>query len=237
MATERWLTLPTREGIRDTDLMMLLQELNQDYARAWDSCEEPAFLIEMAAAAGLPVDLVLQAAAKCCSDAWQHWSGGATDARPMQIVNAVVKWSQRASGFEEIWATWELAEQVRREVRAWHQSQQGAVLANAIQQGVDACHALATSARNLAEPEEGHDQHDLERYRKKNQDPANRALLHDAAAAVKLATAAGSWWHSHSEPSATQEAHDGYARQVLGFVVRNALDADHVVQGLRDRLR
>ena len=237
MATERWLTLPEREGIRDTDLLMTIQGVGREYSRAWDACEQPRYLVEMAAAAGLPVDTVLTAAAKCCADAWSHWSGGATDARPTQIVNSVQKWLNRQAGFEEIWATWELAEQVRREVREWHAGQQGAVLANAIVHAVDGVHSLATTARNLAQPEEGHDQYDLERYRRKNADPANKGLLHDAAKAVELATTSGSWWHSHSEPKASQEAHDGYANQILGFVVRQALDSNDVVQGLRDRLR
>lgn len=237
MATERWLTLPDREGIRTPELLMFLQEHGNDYAKAWDACEEPRFLVEMAAAGGVPVDLVLKAAAKCCSDAWSHWSGGATDARPMQVVNAVIRWLNRDSGFEDIWATWELAEAVHTEVRGWYETQSGAVLATAILNAVDAVHALATVARDLAEPEEGHDQHDAERYRQKNADPNNKGLLHEAARAVQLAKNAGSFWHSHSEPNASQEAHDGYANQNLGFAIRQALDADMVVQGLRDRLR
>ena len=36
MATERWLTLPNREGIRTPELMMLIQEHGKDYARIWD---------------------------------------------------------------------------------------------------------------------------------------------------------------------------------------------------------
>ncbi len=236
MATERWLTLPDREGIRTPELMMLLQEHGQDYARAWDACEEPRFLVEMAAAAGVPVDDVLQAVARCCSDAWGHWSGGATDPRPMQVVNAVTRWLNRDSGFEDIWATWELAEVVHTEVRGWYETQAGAVLATAVLNAVDAVHALATAARDLAEPEEGHDQHDLARYRRKNHDAANQGLLHDAARVVQLATNAGAFFHSHTEPNASQAAHDGYARQILGFVIRSHLDADRVVAGLRARL-
>jgi hypothetical protein len=237
MATERWLTLPQREGIRTPELLMLVQKVGNDYTRAWDSCEEPQFLVELAAAAGQPVDVVLGAVAKCCADAWSHWSGGATDARPMQIVNSVSQWVRREAGFEEIWATWELAEQVRREVREWHQQQQGAVLANAIVHAVEAVHGLATAARNLAQPEEGHDQYDAERYRAKNAAPENVGLLHDAAAPVKLATTAGTWFHSHTEPNASAEDHDAYAKQITGFVLRQALPAEDVVQGLRERLR
>lgn len=237
MATERWLTLPQREGIRTPELMMLIQNVDNDYTRAWDSCEEPHFLVEMAAAAGMPVDVVLGAVAKCCADAWGHWSGGATDPRPMQIVNSVSQWLKHDAGFEEIWSTWELAEQVRTEVRAWHQQQSGAVLANAVLQAVDAVHALVTVARNLAQPEEGHDQYDAERYRAKNAAAANAGLLHDAMAPVKLATTAGSWFHSHSEPNASADDHDAYAKQIMGFVIRQALPTEDVVQGLRDRLR
>lgn len=237
MATERWLTLPKREGLRDTDLLMFVQEVDGDYQRAWDSCREPRFLVEMAAAAGVPVDVVMLAAAKACADAWNDWSGGATDARPMQIINSVVRFAQRGSGFEEIWSTWELAEQVRGEVRQWHETQKGAVLATAILHCVEAVHALATAARDLAEPEEGHDQHDLERYRRKNAAPENAGLVHEFAKPVKMATTAGSWFHSHQEPNASQEAHDGFAFQILGFSLRQSLDADMVVQGLKDRLR
>lgn len=215
---------------------MFAQRVDNDYQRAWDSCRQPRFLVEMAAAAGLPVDIIVQAAAKGCGDAWSDWSGGATDARPMQIVNSIVRWSQGGSGFEDIWGTWELAEQVRNEVRAWHATQKGAVLATAIVNAVDAVHVLATAARDLAEPEEGHDQYDLERYRRKNADPTNAALVHEFASAVKLATTCGSWFHSHEQPNASQEAHDGFAYQILGFSLRQALDADTVVQGLRDRL-
>ena len=237
MTTERWLTLPEREGIRTPELRALMDKTGRDYARLWDSCEEPRFLAEMAAAAGMPVDGVLTAVAKCCSDAWSHWSGGATDARPMQIVNSINKWLRRDAGFEEIWSTWELAEQVRREVRAWHSQQQGAVLANAIVHAVDGIHTLATVARNLAEPEEGHDQYDPARYEQKNDADENMGLLHDAADAVKLATTAGSWYHSHTTPTGTADDHDGYAQQIMGFVIRQAMPADDVVQGLRDRLR
>ncbi len=237
MATERWLTLPQRAGLQNDDLVLFVQEVGKDYQRAWDSCQEPRFLIEMAAAAGLPVDTILLAAAKAVGDAWTDWSGGATDARPMQVVNAITLWAKRGSGFEEIWGAWELAEKVRKEVRAWHETQQGAVLATAILHAVDAVHALATAARDLAEPEEGHDQADVERYRRKNADPANAALVHGIARAVELATKAGSWYHSHTESNASQEAHDGYAYQILGFTLRQQLDADRVVQGLRDRLR
>jgi len=237
MATERWLTLPNRAGLRTDDLVMFVQEAGKDYQRAWDGCSEPRFLVEMAAAAGLPVDVVLQASAKCCADAWSDWSGGATDGRPMQVANAVTRWTQRGSGFEDIWAAWELAEAVSREVRLWYETQQGAVLATAIVNAVSSVQALAAAARDLAEPEEGHDQYDLERYRRKNTDPANAGLLHDVAKAVELATTAGSWFHSHTEPKASQEAHDGFAHQILGFTLRQHLDRDSVVQGLRDRLR
>ncbi|MBX3275445.1 MAG: hypothetical protein KF729_34615 [Sandaracinaceae bacterium] len=237
MATERWLTLPARAGLTTDDLVMLVHGLGKDYQRVWDTCQKPRFLIEMAAAAGLPVDTILLAAAKTVGDAWADWSGGATDARPTQIVNAVTLWARRGSGFEEIWSAWELAEQVRREVRQWYETQQGAVLATAIVNAVDGVHALATAARDLAEPEEGHDQADVERYRRKNADPANAALVHELGRPVELATKAGSWYHSHTEPTATQEAHDGYAFQILGFTLRQHLDGDAVVQGLRDRLR
>lgn len=236
MATERWLTLPKRAGLRTDDLVMFVQETGKDYQRAWDSCKEPRFLIEMAAAAGLPVDIVLRAAAKCCGDAWSDWSGGATDARPMQVVNAVTHWAQGGSGFEDIWAAWELAETVHSEVRKWYETQQGAVLASAIVNAVSAVHHVAAAARDLAEPEEGHDQYDLERYRRKNSDPANAHLVHELAKAVEFATTAGTWFHSHSEPNESQEAHDGFAHQILGFTLRQQLDADSVVQGLRDRL-
>jgi len=237
MATERWLTLPNRAGLVTDDLLLFVQEAGKDYQRAWDTCQDPRFLIEMAAAGGVPVDTVLLATAKCCGDAWSDWSGGATDVRPTQIVNAVIRWAQRGSGFEEIWSTWELAEQVRREVRQWYETQQGAVLSTAIVHAVDAVHKLTTAARDLAEPEEGHDQASVERYRQKNADPANAGLVHAFADAVQLATTAGSYWHSHSEPNESQEAHDGYANQILGFTVRSQLDADSVVQGMRDRLR
>jgi hypothetical protein len=235
MATERWLTLPSREGIRTPELLMRVQQVGGDYARAWDAVDEPRFLVEMAAAAGLPVDVVLHAAAKCCSDAWTHWSGGATDPRPMQVVNGVSRWLNRASGFEDIWATWELAEQVRVEVRGWYETQGGAVLASAVLNAVDAVHALATVARDLAQPEQGHDQHDLARYQRKNADAANQGLLHRAERPVQLATNAGSFWHSHTQPNETQQAHDGFAYQNLGFVLRQHLDADRVVAGLRER--
>ena len=237
MATERWLTLPQREGIRTPELVMLVQGVGKDYTRAWDSCEEPQFLVEMAAAAGLPVDVVLGGVAKACADAWGHWSGGATDVRPMQIVNSVSQWLRHLAGFEEIWSTWELAEDVRAQVRAWHQDQRGAVIANAVLQSVESVHALATVARNLAQPEEGHDQYDPERYRQKNAAAESAGLLHDASAPVKLATTAGAWFHSHSEPNASADDHDAYAKQIMGFVLRQALPADDVVQGLRDRLR
>lgn len=237
MATERWLTLPTREGIRTAELMMLIQEAGGDYARVWDACPQPSFLMEMAAAGGVPVDLVLKAAAKCCADAWSHWSGGATDPRPMQITNAVTRWLSRSSGFEDIWSTWELAEVVRTEVRTWYDTQSGAMLATAVLNAVDAVHALSTVSRDLAEPEEGHDQYDLERYRRKNADPGNQGLLHEAARVVQLATNAGSFWHSHSEPNESQEAHEGFANQNMGFVLRQNLDADLVVSGLRSRLK
>ena len=78
---------------------------------------------------------------------------------------------------------------------------------------------------------------DVERYRRKNADPTNAALVHAIAKPVELATKAGSWYHSHTEPKASQEAHDGYAYQILGFTLRQQLDGDAVVQGLRDRLR
>jgi len=237
MATERWLTLPQRAGLTTDDLAIFVQELGGDYQRAWDTCQQPRFLIEMAAAAGLPVDTILLAAAKGCTDAWNDWSGGATDPRPMQVINAVIRWAQRGSGFEDIWATWELAERVRREVKQWYETQQGAVLATAILHLVEGIHALARAARDLAEPEEGHDQHDVERYRRKNADPANIALAHQIAKAIDSATTAGSWHHSHEQPNESQEAHDGYAHQILGFTLRQHLDADAVVQGLRDRLR
>ena len=237
MATERWLTLPNRAGLRSDDLMMFVQDVGKDYQRAWDTCQEPRFLIEMAAAAGLPVDTVLLASSKCCADAWNDWSGGATDARPMQVINAITRWAQRGSGFEDIWAAWELAEQVNREVRLWYEAQQGAVLATAIANCVAGVQTLAASARDLAEPEEGHDQYDLERYRRKNADAANAHLVHELAKAVALATTAGSFHHSHTEPKASQEAHEGFAHQILGFTLRQHLDADAVVQGLRDRLR
>ncbi|MGE0788263.1 MAG: hypothetical protein AB7S26_21500 [Sandaracinaceae bacterium] len=237
MATERWLTLPEREGIRSPELIMLLQDHGRDYARVWDACEDPKFLIELAAAGGVPVDMVLGACAKCCAEAWSHWSGGATDPRPLQIVNAITRWLNRDSGFEDIWATWELAEHVHTEVRAWYATQSGAMIATAILNAVDAVHALSTAARDLAEPEEGHDQHDAARYREKNADKANHGLVHDAARSVLLAKNAGAFWHSHSEPSASQAAHDGYANQILGFVIRQGLDADRVVSGLRERVR
>ncbi len=237
MTTERWLTLPKRTGVRSPELEQVLAQVSQDYSRAWDSCEDPRLLTEMAAAAGLPVEKVLGAVANTVTDAWSHWSGGATDPRPMQVVSSVSRWLRRDAGFEEIWSTWELAETLRREVRAWFEQQQGAVLARAIASAVDSVHSFATTARNLAEPEKGHDQHDPARYQRKNNDPANAGLLHDAAEAVKLAAAAGSWWHSHSEPRASDADHDAYAKQILGFVLRQHLSADDVVQGLRDRLR
>lgn len=237
MATERWLTLPQRAGLQSDELIMLVQELGKDYQRVWDTCKHPAYLVEMAAAAGLPVDVILIAVAQGVGDAWTDWSGGATDARPKQIVNAVTNWARRGSGFEEIWGTWELAEHVRREVRAWHETQQGAVLATAILHAVDAVHALASAARDLAEPEEGHDQADVERYRRKNADPSNTGLVHALSKPVDIATKAGAWYHSHTEPNASQEDHDGFAYQILGFTLRQHLDGDAVVQGLRDRLR
>ena len=237
MTTERWLTLPQREGIRSPELKALIEAAGNDYAKAWDSCEDPRLLTELAAAAGMPVDMVLTGVAKCCADAWSHWSGGATDARPSQIVSSVQQWLARSAGFEDIWSTWELAEQVRREVRQWQQQQQGAVLANAILHTVDSIHGLVTTARNLAEPEPGHDQHDPARYQRKNEDPANAGLLHDASEAVKLATTAGAWYHSHTEPSASAADHDFYAKQILGFVMRQAVPHDDVIQGLRERLR
>lgn len=237
MTTERWLTLPKRIGIRSPELSALLGRLSWDYARAWDSCEDPRLLAEMAAAAGVPVDVVLGAVSQVCADAWKHWSGGATDPRPMQIVTSANRWLRRDSGFEEIWANWELAEHLTREVRAWYETQHGAVLARAIMSAVSAVHSFATCARNLAEPEYGHDQHDAARYQQKNADPANQGLLHDAADAVKHALAAGVWYHTHTEPSATEADHDAYAKQILGFVIRQHLNHDDVVQGLRERLR
>lgn len=237
MTTERWLTLPARAGIRSPELAQLVERVSRDYTRAWDSCEDPRLLTEMAVAAGMPVPDVLGAVAKVCTDAWSHWSGGATDPRPVQVVSSVSRWLRRDAGFEEIWANWELSVALQREVRAWHEQQQGAVLARAISSAVDAVCSFATTARNLAEPEPGHDQHDPARYQQKNADAANATLLHDASEAVKLATAAGSWWHSHSEPRASDADHDAYAKQILGFVMRQSLSAEDVVQGLRDRLR
>jgi hypothetical protein len=237
MTTERWLTLPQRAGIQSPELEQLIAQVSGDYTRAWDSCQEPRLLTEMAAAAGLPVDTVLGAVAKVCTDAWSHWSGGATDPRPMQVVSSVSRWLRRDAGFEEVWGNWELAEQLDREVRQWYEQQRGAVVARAIRSAVQAVHSFATTARNLAEPEAGHDQHDPARYQQKNTDAANAGLLHDAAEAVKLATAAGSWWHTHNEPKASDADHDAYAKQILGFVLRQSLPADEVVQGLRERLR
>ncbi|MBZ0116740.1 MAG: hypothetical protein K8H88_07090 [Sandaracinaceae bacterium] len=236
MSTERWLTLPRRAGVRSPELTALIQKVGGDLSRAWDSCEDPRLLAEMGAAAGMPVEVLLGAVAKVCADAWSHWTAGATDTRPMQILNAVQKWLRRDAGFEEIWATWELAEQLSREVRAWYQQQQGAVVATAILSVVDAIHAFVTTARNLAEPEPGHDQYDPQRYAQKNADPAYEALLHDAANAVKLATKAGSWFHSHTEPKASEDDHDAYAKQIVGFVLRQHLPSDQVVAGLRARL-
>lgn len=237
MTTERWLTLPQRAGIRSPELAQLIERVSRDYSRAWDSCEDPRLLAEMAVAAGMPVPDVLAAVAKVCTDAWSHWSGGATDPRPMQVVSSVSRWLRRDAGFEEIWANWELSVQLQREVRAWYEQQRGAVLARAISSAVDAVHSFATTARNLAEPEPGHDQYDPARYAQKNADPSNATLLHDAAEAVKLAASAGSWWHSHSEPKASDADHDAYAKQILGFVMRQSLNGEDVVQGLRDRLR
>jgi hypothetical protein len=237
MTTERWLTLPKRTGIRSPELSALLGRLSWDYSRAWDSCEDPRLLAEMAAAAGLPADAVLGALGKVCADAWAHWSGGATDPRPMQIVSSVGRWLRRDAGFEEIWANWELAEHLTREVKAWYDTQHGAVLARAIMSAVNSVHAFATTARNLAEPEYGHDQYDAARYQQKNADPNNQALLHDGAEVVKHAIAAGVWFHTHTEPRASEADHDAYAKQILGFVLRQNLSADDVVQGLRERLR
>lgn len=237
MITERWLTLPKRTGIRSPELSAMLGRVSWDYSRAWDSCEDPRMLTEMAAAAGLPVEVVLGAVAKACTDAWDHWSGGATDPRPMQIVATVNRWLRREAGFEEIWGNWELAEHLAREVRAWYETQQGAVLARAILAGVNAVHSFATTARNLAEPEPGHDQHDPARYQQKNVDPSNAGLVHDSVEAVKLAMSAGVWWHTHTEPRASEADHDSYAKQILGFVLRQNLPADDVVHGLRERLR
>lgn len=235
MSIERWLTLPLREGIRTPELAQLIESCGRDYVRVWDSCEDPRYLVEMAAAAGLAPNQILSGVARCCSDAWGHWSGGATDARPMQIVASVNRWLKGDAGFEEIWSTWELAEQVRREVRDWHSQQQGAILANAILHSVESVHTLVTVSRNVAEPEEGHDQYDPARYQTKNEADENQGLLHDAAAAVKQAATAGAWYHSHTEPTASADDHDGYAMQILGFVLRQALSSDDVVQGLRDR--
>jgi hypothetical protein len=237
MTTERWLTLPQRAGVRSPELAQRVAAASGDYARVWDSCDDPRLLVELAAVAGLPVDQVLAAASRVCADAWSHWSGGATDPRPTQVITTVNRWLRRDAGFEEIWGNWELAEQLHREVRAWYDQQRGAVIARAVSSAVEAVYALATTARNLAEPEPGHDQHDPARYAQKNVDPANAALLHDAAEAVRAAAAAGSWWHTHSEPRASDADHDAYAKQNLGFVLRQALRADDVVHGLRERLR
>jgi hypothetical protein len=237
MITERWLTLPQRAGIRSPELAALITQVSGDYLRAWDSCQDPRLLAEMAAAAGLPVEQILAAVGKACADAWNHWSGGATDPRPMQIISSVSRWLRRDAGFEEIWGTWELSEQLQREVRAWYEQQRGAVIARAISNAVDGVHSFATTARNLAEPEQGHDQYDPARYARKNADPVNAALLHDASEAVRLATAAGSWWHTHTEPKASDADHDAYSKQIIGFVLRQALRADDVVHGLRERLR
>jgi hypothetical protein len=155
----------------------------------------------------------------------------------MQIVNSVDRWLARQAGFEDIWSTWELAERVQGEVRQWHQTQQGAVIANAILAAVDSVHELATRARDVAEPEPGHDQHDPARYAQKNAAPENQGLLHDVAEVVRLAKNAGSWFHSHTTPNASSADHDTYAMQILGFVIRQNLNAEDVVQGLRDRLR
>jgi hypothetical protein len=237
MNHERWLTLPRRAGVRSPELKQLFERLGNDYAKAWDTCEDPKLLTEMAAAAGLPVELVLGAASKACTDAWNHWSGGATDPRPMQIVASISRWLRRDAGFEEVWGTWELAERLSREVRQWYETQQGAVLARAILGGIDSVYSLATTARNLAEPEPGHDQYDPARYEKKNNEAANAGLLHDAADSVRLAVSAGAWWHTHSEPRASDADHDIYAKQILGFVIRQNLNAEDVVQGMRERLR
>src|SRR5689334_4330639 len=104
MMQERWLTLPTREGVRSPELRALLDKNSWDYGRTWESCEDPKILTEMAAAAGIPVDRVLGAVAKSCSDAWSHWTAGATDPRPNQILSAAQKWLARDAGFEDIWA-------------------------------------------------------------------------------------------------------------------------------------
>jgi hypothetical protein len=237
MLTERWLTLPKRTGIRSPELSALLGRMSWDYKQAWDTVEDPRMLTEMAAAAGMPVELVLGAVGKCTTDAWSHWSGGATDPRPMQIVATVTRWLRREAGFEEIWGNWELAEHLTREVRSWYDTQHGAVLARAIMSAVGSVHSFATTARNLAEPEAGHDQHDPARYQTKNADQANAGLVHDCVEAVNLAMAAGVWWHTHTEPRASETDHDAYAKQILGFVLRQHLPADDVVQGLRDRLR
>ena len=236
MSTERWLTLPMREGIRSPELASFIESAGKDYNRVWDSCQQPDFLVELAAAAGLPIEQVLTATAKCCTDAWSHWSGGATDVRPLQVVNGVEAFLRRDTGFEGIWSTWELAEQVRREVRDWHAMQQGAVVANAILQCVEAVHLLVTVTRNLAQPETGHDQYDGARYERKNEDESLIGLLHDAADAVKRATLAGAWFHSHSEPHASAADHEAYAQQIMGFVIRQAIPGEDVVHGLRERL-
>ena len=237
MNQARWLTLPQREWLRSEGLIQLLERAGQDYARVWNSCEDPRWMVEMAAASGAEVGAVMNAVGRVCVDAWNHWTAGATDQRPIQILNAVSRWLRADSdaGFEDIWSTWELAEQVAREAREWHGTQQGAVLATAILNAVEGVHAFTTTARNLAEPEPGHDQHDPDRYRRKNEAESSRGLLHDAAEAVHRAAKAGSWWHSHSEPGASDRDHDAYANQILGFVIRQHLPAEQVIQGLRDR--
>jgi hypothetical protein len=232
----RWLTLPHRGGLRTPELQNLVTAFQKDYRRIWDSVREPRQLMELAIVAGLGPDRILEASAKVCDDAWQNWTEGATDPRPLQVINALRQWADNRAGFEEVWGTWELAEVLQKEVREWHSQQRGAVWATAILQAVDACHRLATTARDIAEPEPGHDQHDPARYARKNQDATYHEYLYGFTEAVETAATAGSWWHSHSEPSASQADHDAYAQQVVGFLLRQTITVDEVAEGLQQRL-
>ena len=236
MTSPPWLTLPERKGVQTPALQEFLASNAQDFSKAWDRCEQAHHLVELAIAGRLPVETILGACVKVSQNAWKEWTSGATDARPPQVLHGVDTWLRRESGFDDIWASWELAEALLKEVELWYQQQQGTVVASAVFNAVKSVHTLVSVARNLACPEEGHRHHNPGRYAQKNADPERASLLHKAAEAVHEATKAGSWHHSGSTPGASQEDHERYAHQQVGFLLRQHLDASQVVRALEGAL-
>jgi hypothetical protein len=233
--SDRWLTLPERGDFREPALRALVMQYRSNYEEAWNLVQEPEWLMEIAVVSGMPTERILMTAAQSCTEAWAHWTAGATDTRPPQVITGVSRWLRRQAGFEEIWSTWEMAEGLQQEVKAWYQTQQGAVIANAILNVVGSVHSLATAARDVATPEPGHEDHNPERYEKKNAAAENAGLLDQAIQVITQNEQAGSWYHSHAEPSATDDEHDTYAKQVLGFTIRQHLSGPEVAQRLKSR--